>query len=79
MRQKAMEDFTARCRTGKAPDHPAAYVQRAANRFFIKKRQRERERVPRELRGGHLVIEEHRNEVWKSGEEKQFIELCSNM
>src|SRR5690348_9690922 len=57
--QKAMADFTRRSRSAQAPHHPVAYVQRAAIRFFIKERQRERERLPREVRGGHLVIEGH--------------------
>jgi DNA-directed RNA polymerase specialized sigma24 family protein len=57
--QKAMAEFAERSRTEKAPDHPTAYVQRAAINFFIKERQRGRERLPRELQGGHLVLEAH--------------------
>ena len=53
--QKAMADFTERSRTNNLPAHPAAYVQRAAINFFIKERQRERERLPGEVQGGHLA------------------------
>lgn len=72
--QKAMADFTARFRTEKAPARPAAYVHRAAINFFIKERQRERERLPRELRGGHLVIEAHLDDRLTVGEGEQYIE-----
>jgi RNA polymerase sigma factor (sigma-70 family) len=72
--QKAMADFTARFRMEKAPAHPAAYVHRAAINFFIKERQRERERLPRELRGGHLVIEAHLDDRLAVGEDEQYIE-----
>jgi RNA polymerase sigma-70 factor (ECF subfamily) len=72
--QEAMQDFWTRCRSGQAPEHPVAYVQRAAYRFFVKKRQRERKRLPRELRGGHLVIEEHLDDGLEELEDKQFIE-----
>lgn len=72
--QKAMADFAARSRTEKAPAHPAAYVQRAAINFFIKERQRERERLPRELRGGHLVIEAHLDDRLTAEEEERYVE-----
>jgi RNA polymerase sigma factor (sigma-70 family) len=72
--QKAMADFTRRFKTAKAPDHPAAYVQRAAVRFFIKERQRDRERLPRELQGGHLVIEAHLDDRLTAWEDEQYIE-----
>ena len=72
--QKAMLDFWMRCRSGQAPEHQVAYVQRAAFRFFIKERQRERERLPRELQGGHLVIEEHLDDGLEELEDEQYIE-----
>lgn len=56
------------------PDYPAAYVQRAGIRYFVKERQRERERRPRELRGGHLVIEEHLDTWMSCLEDSQYIE-----
>jgi len=71
--QKAMTDFAERSRAGKAPDHPAAYVQRAAINFFIKERQRGRERLPRELQGGHLVIEAHLDDRLTAWEDEQYI------
>ena len=72
--QKAMLDFTKRSWTAKGPEHPVAYVQRAAVRFFLKERQRERERLPRELRGGHLVIEAHLDDRLADWEDDQYIE-----
>jgi RNA polymerase sigma factor (sigma-70 family) len=72
--QKAMLDFWKRCRSGKAPEHPVAYVQRATFRFFVKERQRERERLPRELQGGHLVVEEHLDDGLAELEDNQYIE-----
>jgi RNA polymerase sigma factor (sigma-70 family) len=72
--QKAMLDFAERSMTGKAPAHPTAYVRRAAINFFIKERQRERERLPRELRGGHLVIEGHFDDRLTAGEDEQYVE-----
>lgn len=72
--QKAMADFAARFQTADAPAHPPAYVQRAAINYFIKERQRERERLPRELRGGHLVIAAHLDDRLTAGEEEQYVE-----
>lgn len=73
--QKAMADFAVRSRTADAPAHPAAYVRRAAINYFIKERQRERERLPRELRGGHLVIEAHLDDRLTAGEEEEYVEV----
>src|SRR5690242_6889327 len=56
--QKAMEDLFKRSRTA-APTpirDPDAYACRAAIRYFIKERLRDRERLPRELKGGHLTL-----------------------
>ena len=72
--QKAMTDYAKRSQTSQAPDHPATYVQKAAFRFFIKERQRERERLGREIRGGHLVLEEHRDDRLATMEDEQYIE-----
>jgi RNA polymerase sigma factor (sigma-70 family) len=72
--QEAMQDFWTRSRAGQAPEHSVAYVQRAAYRFFIKKRQRERERLPRELQGGHLVIEAHVDDRLTDWEDSQYVE-----
>jgi RNA polymerase sigma factor (sigma-70 family) len=72
--QNAMADFTQRSRAGKAPRYPVAYVQRAAINYFVKGRQRERERLPRELRGGHLVIEKYLDDGLTIWEDEQYIE-----
>jgi len=72
--QKAMLDFTRRSATPEAPSHPAAYVRRAAHRFFIKERQRERERLPRELQGNHLVIEAQLDDRLTALEDEQYVE-----
>jgi RNA polymerase sigma factor (sigma-70 family) len=72
--QKAMMDFARRSQAGQVPDHPASYVQRAAFRFFVKERQRERERLGREVRGGHLVLEEHHDDRLTAMEDEQYIE-----
>ena len=72
--QKAMVDLAKRSKTTGAPDHPASYVRRAAVRFFIKERQRERGRLQRELRGGHLVIEAHDDVRLTALEDEQYIE-----
>jgi RNA polymerase sigma factor (sigma-70 family) len=71
--QKAMMDYAKRSQTAQAPDHPASYVQRAAFRFFVKERQRERERQGREIRGGHLVLAEHRDDRLTTMEDEQYI------
>lgn len=72
--QKAMMDLVRRSRTAAVPDHMVTYVQRSAVHFFIKERQRERERLPRELRGGHLVIDEQLDDRLSTSEDEQFIE-----
>jgi RNA polymerase sigma factor (sigma-70 family) len=72
--QKAMTDFAKRSKAGQAPDHPASYVRTAAVRFFIKERQRGRERLRRELRGGHLVLEAHLDDRLTILEDEQYIE-----
>jgi RNA polymerase sigma factor (sigma-70 family) len=71
--QKAMADFVRRSEAMKPPDHPVTYVQRAAIHFFIKERQRERERLPRELRGGHLVTGIHFDDQLTNWEDEQYI------
>jgi RNA polymerase sigma factor (sigma-70 family) len=72
--QRAMADFTQRSRAGQAPAHPAAYVRRAAINFFVKERQRDRERWPRQLRGGHLVIEAHCDDQLTAWEDAEYVE-----
>ena len=72
--QKAMAYLVRRNKTEGPPDNPAAYVQRAAIHFFVKERKRERERLPRELQGGHLVIEAHVDDRLSDWEDSQYVE-----
>jgi RNA polymerase sigma factor (sigma-70 family) len=72
--QKAITDFARRSRAGQAArSNPAAYVLKAAHRFFIKERQRGRERLPRELRGGHLTLEGYLDDQLTAWEEEQYV------
>ena len=71
--QKAMTDFARRSKTAGAPDHPASYVRRAAVHFFLKERQRERERPQREVRSG-LIIEAYLDDRLTTLEDEQYIE-----
>src|SRR6202011_1120613 len=72
--QKAMADYIRRSRTATPPDHPAAWVQQAAIHYFIKERQRDRERLPREIRGGHLTIDASLDDRLTDLEDNQYIE-----
>lgn len=71
--QNAMADLIKRSRAGQAPDYPAGYVRMAAFRFFIKERQRGRERLQREIRGGHLVLEVHLDDRLDTMEDERYI------
>jgi RNA polymerase sigma factor (sigma-70 family) len=78
--QKAMTDLAKRSRDGQAPDYPASYVRMSAVRFFIKERQRGRDRLQRELQGGHLVLESHLDDQLTALEGEQYIEyLLENL
>jgi RNA polymerase sigma factor (sigma-70 family) len=71
--QEAMADFIKRSRTAKAPIRsPAAYVRRAAIRFFVKERQRDRERLPREVKGGHLTLPTYLDQGLQVCEDEQW-------
>jgi RNA polymerase sigma factor (sigma-70 family) len=72
--QNAMADFIKRSKTAEAPRHSASYVRRAAIRFFIKERQRERERLQREPRSGYLITETHIDDQMIALEDEQCIE-----
>ena len=73
--QKAMVYyFSRRLLTARGVEYPAAYVRQAAIRYFIKERQRERKRLPRELQGGHLIIEEYLDDRLAYLEDEQYIE-----
>jgi RNA polymerase sigma factor (sigma-70 family) len=69
-----MMDFFRRSRAGEAFSSPAAYVCRAAIRFFVKYRQRDRERQPREIRGGHLTLPAYLDDELTACEDEQWVE-----
>ena len=72
--QEAMMDFFRRSRAGEAFSSPAAYVCRAAIRFFVKYRQRDRERRPREIRGGHLTLPGYLDDELTACEDEEWVE-----
>ena len=72
--QKAMMDLLRRMRSS-PPAHPEGWVWRAAVRFFTKERMRDRERLPRELQGGHLVMGTYVDDRLSSLEGEQDVEF----
>jgi RNA polymerase sigma factor (sigma-70 family) len=72
--QNAMMDFLRRSRAGTAVDHPAAYVRTAARNSFLGERERDRQRLPRTLRGGHLAPEGHHDDRLDAWTEQQHAE-----
>jgi len=72
--QKAMTDLLRRTRSS-PPDHPGAWVWQAAVRFFIKERRRDRDRLPREIQGGHLVTGSYVDDRLCRLEDEEDIEL----
>jgi RNA polymerase sigma factor (sigma-70 family) len=73
--QKAMLDFAQRSASPGADIHnPAGYVRRAAAHFFVKERQRDRERLPHELRGGYLVADAQSDREMTALEDGQYVE-----
>jgi RNA polymerase sigma factor (sigma-70 family) len=73
--QKAMMDFAQRCGSAVARIHnPAGYVRRAATHFFVKERQRDRERLPHEIRGGYLVADAQPDRELTALEDGQYVE-----
>lgn len=72
--QKAMTDIIQRLCAGTAPSrNPGAYVLKAAIRYFFKERERDRDRQPRELQGGHLTPEGHLDDQLTAWEEGQYV------
>ena len=54
--QQALKDFFRRARARRgASSNTGGYACVAAIRYFLKQRERDRDRLPRELRGGHLT------------------------
>ncbi len=72
--QKAMTYFAQCSMAGKAVDNPPAYVRKAAMRYFLKDRERNRQRMPRELQGGHLFIEKYLDEQLTAWEDETYVQ-----
>jgi RNA polymerase sigma factor (sigma-70 family) len=73
--QRALEYIFKRSRTVQDPiDSLNAYLCRAAIRFFLKERQRNRERLPREIKGGHLSLPTFLDDELTAWEGEQWIE-----
>jgi RNA polymerase sigma-70 factor (ECF subfamily) len=73
--QKAMTDLYRRLEAGKGTiASPAPWARRAAYRYFIKERRRERDRLPREIKGGHLALEAYADDGLTAWEGEQHIE-----
>jgi RNA polymerase sigma factor (sigma-70 family) len=73
--QRALEYIFKRSRAAQDPiDNLDAYICRTAIRFFIKERQRNRERLPREIKGGHLTLPAHLDDELTAWEDKQWVE-----
>ena len=72
--QEAMKDFWRRFIAGEAFRSPVAYVRRAAIRFFIRRRQRDRERRSREIEGGHLTLPVYLDDELTACEDEQWVE-----
>ncbi len=78
--QKAMADLYRRLKAGKGTIvSPAPWVRRAAHRYFVKERQRERGRLPREIMGGHLALEAYADDGLTALEDEQYIESLLTM
>jgi RNA polymerase sigma factor (sigma-70 family) len=72
--QEAMGNFFWRSKTGEVADYPAAYVRKAACNAFIKERERDRQRLPRTLHGGHLTPEGRHDDRLDAWAEEQCAE-----
>jgi RNA polymerase sigma factor (sigma-70 family) len=73
--QKAMTDLYRRLKTDEnAIVSPGPWVRRAAHRYFIKDRQRERGRLSREIQGGHPGLEAYADDGLTAWEDEQYIE-----
>lgn len=72
--QDAMLDFYRRSKAGQAVSNPAAYVRTAARNFFVKARQRERERPTRELRHACITPEVRPDDALTASSEEEHVE-----
>jgi RNA polymerase sigma factor (sigma-70 family) len=73
--QRAMADLYQRLKARKDTIvSPGPWARRAAFRYFVKERQRERSRVTREIRGGHLVLEAYADDGLSAWEDEEYVE-----
>jgi len=73
--QRALEYIFKRSRNIQDPiDSLDAYVCRVAIRYFIKERQRDRKRQPREVKGGHLTLPAYLDDELTVWEDKQWVD-----
>lgn len=73
--QKTMTDLYRRLKEGKgAILRPAPWARCAAHRYFVKERQRDRERLPREIEGCHLTAEAYPDDGLTAWEDEQYVE-----
>jgi RNA polymerase sigma factor (sigma-70 family) len=72
--QKAMIELYERLQPGKkAIENPAAWVRRAAISHFVRERERDRERLPRAIKGGHLAPQAYADDELTAWEEEQLV------
>jgi RNA polymerase sigma factor (sigma-70 family) len=73
--QKAMFDLARRVIKGSAPvANPKAWARRAAYHYFINERQHERDRMTREIKGGHLAPGIYDDHELSAVEDASFVE-----
>lgn len=73
--QRAMIDLCRRLKSGEEPiASPSPWVRRAAHRYFVKERERDRGRLPREIKGGHLALEACADDRLTAWEDDQYTE-----
>jgi RNA polymerase sigma factor (sigma-70 family) len=72
--QKAMVDLYRRLREGTAVVSPVAWVRCAAHHHFVKERERDRGRLPREVKGGHLTPDGCADNSLTAWEDEQHVE-----
>jgi RNA polymerase sigma factor (sigma-70 family) len=70
--QKAMTYFFRTDQT--SISRPAAYVRKVAIRYFVKECKRDRERLSREIKGGHLTLPAYVDDGLTACEEEQWVD-----
>jgi RNA polymerase sigma factor (sigma-70 family) len=73
--QKAMTDLYRRLKADENTIvNPKSWVRRAAHRYFIKDRKRERGRLSCEIKTGHLGLEDYADDGLSAWEDEQYVE-----